>query len=141
AIGARDASVFALGNGHVGVRGGFGNGLDRNQACLLAGVWERSPIDYHERFPGFAAHTDTRIPVVDGSLVALAAGVPAGGLEVGHWEAFTVTLDLASGLYRQVQQWRAPNGGTLAFTTERLVPWGDDALMCIRCTIESRDFA
>ena len=64
---AQDESLFALSNGSLGVRGGLEEDDSPSQGCFLAGAWERAPIEYHERFPGFAAHTDTRVPVTDGT--------------------------------------------------------------------------
>src|SRR6516225_8186406 len=59
---ARDETVFALANGALGVRGGVEEIDSPTQATFLAGVWERTQIHYHERHPGFARSTDTRVP-------------------------------------------------------------------------------
>ncbi|TAL72513.1 MAG: beta-phosphoglucomutase, partial [Rhodanobacter sp.] len=71
---AVNESLFVLANGTLGVRAGSEEGSSPTQACFLVGVWERSPIHYHERFTGFAAHTDTRLPVADASRIRLWLG-------------------------------------------------------------------
>ncbi|HEX7338749.1 MAG TPA: beta-phosphoglucomutase [Rhodanobacteraceae bacterium] len=134
------ASVLALGNGHIGVRNGLGTSADAGRATYLAGLWERSSIDYHERFPGFARHDDTRVPVADGTTLDLHQGNDARGLAEGQWLDAEWTLDMATGLSRCVRHWRAPDGGTLTVTTERLVPWTNEPLLLIRCRILSTGY-
>ena len=94
---AQDESLFALSNGSLGVRGGLEEDDSPSQGCFLAGAWERAPIEYHERFPGFAAHTDTRIPVADGTRIHLRLGDTPVRLGDGEWLDFERALDLRSG--------------------------------------------
>jgi trehalose/maltose hydrolase-like predicted phosphorylase len=51
---AQDESLFALANGTLGVRGGVEEAGSPTQGCFLSGAWERTQIEYHERFSGFA---------------------------------------------------------------------------------------
>lgn len=90
---ARDESLFALANGTLGVRGNLEEADSASQATLLSGVWERTPIEYHERFPGFASHTDTRIPVADATHIRLRLGDTPVRLDQGEWLQFERILD------------------------------------------------
>ena len=85
---AQDESLFALANGALGVRGGLEEGDSPSQASFLSAAWERTPIEYHERFPGFAAHTDTRIPVADATRIQLRLGDVPVRLAEGEWLGF-----------------------------------------------------
>ena len=138
---AQDESLFALSNGALGVRGGLEEGDSPSQACFLAGAWERTPIDYHERFPGFAAHTDTRIPVADGTRIHLRLGDTPVRLGQGEWLHFERALDLRSGCYRRQLRWRSPEGATLLIDAERIVSLDSAALLAIRYRVQSIDYA
>ncbi len=137
---AQNESLFALANGTLGVRAGLEEDPSPSQGTFLAGVWERSPIDYHERFPGFASHTDTRIPVADGSRIRLRLGETPVRLSEGEWLAFERKLDLRSGCYKRTLRWRAPGGGTLEIESERIVALGEPGLLAMRYRVRSIDY-
>jgi alpha,alpha-trehalose phosphorylase len=137
---AQDESLYALANGSLGVRGGLEEDDSPSQGCFLAGVWERSPIAYHERFAGYARHTDTRVPVADASRIRLRLGGPAVRLDEGEWLSLERTLDLRDGCYRRTLRWRAPGGGTLEIVAERLVPLDRDGVLAIRYRVRSIDY-
>lgn len=138
---AQDESLFALANGTLGVRGNLEESESPSQATLLSAVWERSPIDYHERFPGFAAHTDTRIPVADAARIHLRLGDTPVRLDQGSWLQFERALDLRQGCYRRRLRWRSPEGATLEIEAERIVSLEDAGLLAIHYRVRSLDYA
>lgn len=138
---AQDESLFALANGTLGVRGNLEESDSPSQATLLSAVWERSPIDYHERFPGFAAHTDTRIPVADAARIHLRLGDTPVRLDQGTWLHFERALDLRQGCYRRRLRWRSPEGATLEIEAERIVSLEDAGLLAIHYRVRSLDYA
>lgn len=137
---AHDESLFALANGTLGVRGNLEEADSASQATLLSGVWERTPIEYHERFPGFASHTDTRIPVADATRIRLRLGDTPVRLDQGEWLQFERTLDLRHGCYRRRLRWRSPQGATLEIEAERLVSLAEAGLLAIRYRVRSIDY-
>ena len=137
---ARDESLFALANGHLGVRGGAEESSSPSQGSFLSGVWERTPIEYHERFPGFAKATDTRLPVADGTRIQLCMGNVPVKLEDGEWLDFSRILDLRHGRMQRSLRWRAPTGVTLEIHAERIVPLDVDGLLAIRYRVSSVDY-
>ncbi|WP_329741294.1 beta-phosphoglucomutase [Dyella sp. A6] len=140
---ARDAhfeSLFALANGHLGVRGGLEEAPSPSQASFLGGVWERTPIEYHERFPGFARHTDTRLPVVDGTRIGLTLDGQPVELDKGELLAFEQSLELRDGRLRRHTTWRSPTGASVEIQAERIVPWHTHGLLCLRYRIRSIDY-
>jgi beta-phosphoglucomutase len=138
---AQDESLFALANGTLGVRGNLEESDSDSQATLLSAVWERTPIDYHERFPGFASHTDTRIPVADAARIHLRLGDTPVRLDQGEWLYFERTLDLRSGCYRRRLCWRSPEGATLEIEAERIVSLEDAGLLVIHYRVRSLDYS
>ena len=137
---AKLESLFALANGMLGVRGGLEEGRSPTQGTFLTGVWERTPIEYHERFPGFARTTDTRIPVADGTRIGLRLGEALVDLDEGEWLAFEQALDLRAGNLQRTLQWRSPTGVTLQIDAERIVPLHTPNMLCIRYRVTSIDY-
>ncbi|HEV2681119.1 MAG TPA: glycosyl hydrolase family 65 protein, partial [Rhodanobacter sp.] len=137
---AQDESLFALANGTLGVRGNLEESDSASQATLLSAVWERTPIEYHERFPGFASHTDTRIPVADAARIHLRLGDTPVRLDQGEWLYFERALDLRNGCYRRRLRWRSPEGATLEIEAERIVSLEDAGLLAIHYRVRSLDY-
>lgn len=137
---AKFESLFALANGSLGVRGSLEEDRSPTQGTFLTGVWERTPIEYHERFPGFARSTDTRIPVPDGVRIGLRLGDAPVLLREGEWLAFEQVLDLRAGCLERSLRWRSPSGVTLQIDAERIVPLNASNLLCIRYRVTSIDY-
>ena len=137
---AQDESLFALANGALGVRGGFEEDASPSQGSFLSGVWERSPIGYHERFPGFAGSTDTRVPIAEATRIQLRLGDTLVRLSEGTWLAFERRLDLRTGCYRRTLRWRSPGGATLEIEAERIVALDQPGLLAIRYRVRSLDY-
>src|SRR5579859_2500183 len=138
---AKFESLFALANGTLGVRGSLEEDRSPTQGTFLTGVWERTPIEYHERFPGFARSTDTRIPVPDGVRIGLRLGEAPVYLREGEWLAFEQALNLRAGCLERTLRWRSPTGVTLQIDAERIVPLHTPNLLCIRYRVTSIDYS
>lgn len=124
---AQTPSVFTLGNGFIGVRGpGDPAGAAR---VYLNGVFERTPIEYHEGAYGYARASDTRMAVADATRIEIAVGgeaVPVAGLE----------LDFARGLLRETLR----VGGVVAIV-ETLVSMRRTGVVAARVTLRAETAA
>ena len=140
----RDASLFALANGSLGVRGGFEEGRGDGDGSYLAAVYEQNPIHYHERFRGFALSTDTRVPVADGKRIEIWLGDERLDPDTAQVLAFERELDLHTGALRRRMRLRSANGATLEIEAERVVPLnvhpGACDLLAIRYHATSVDY-
>lgn len=134
-----DGTLFALANGTLGVRGGCEE-AGGSGGCFLAPVYHRSPIHYHERFPGLAATTDTRLPVADGSVISVIAAGRRLHPSDSTCTRFERELDLQTGILKRVVHWTLENAGTLELAVERIVPLGLPAALVIRFQLRSLDF-
>jgi alpha,alpha-trehalose phosphorylase len=95
-------SVFAIGNGFIGVRGpGDPPGAPR---VYLNGVYERVAIPYHEAAHGYALESDVRLAVADATRLL----IELDGVKLER--SCQVELDLASGLRTER---REAGGGTI----------------------------
>lgn len=125
---ALDESLFALANGSLGVRGGLEESGSPTDNSFLAAVHECNPIDYHERFVGFARTTDTRVPVQDGKRISIRLGQELVDPDTAQWLDFERVLDLRTGILRRRLRLRTPSGATLQIDSERLVSMTRDVL-------------
>ena len=134
-----DDTLFALANGSLGVRGGFEETAAGGDGCFLAAAYERHPIHYHERFPGFARSTDTRVPVADGRRIVIRLDGETLDLDACEWLDFKRELDLRRGTLRRRLRLRTPLGATLQIDSERFVALDQD-LLAIRYRVASIDW-
>ncbi|MFD0323570.1 beta-phosphoglucomutase [Lysobacter gummosus] len=141
----RDQTLFALANGSLGVRGGFEEADGGSDGSFLAAVFEKHPIHYHERFPGFARNTDTRLPVADGQRIAVWLGAQRLDIDAAQWLGFERELDLRSGLMRRRLRLKTAQGHSIEIRAERVLPFDSGAagvdLLAIRYTVASIDYS
>jgi alpha,alpha-trehalose phosphorylase len=92
---ARNATLFALANGTLGVRGAPGNGEGETSGTFLNGFYESAPIHYPETAYGFAHTSQTMVNVVDATpLFILVNGQEVAALNISHHQR---TLDMQAG--------------------------------------------
>ncbi len=130
---------FALANGIVGVRAGLEEWRSPTAGAFLASVFEQTPIHYHERLPGFAEQSDTRVPVPDGTRIVVNAGGCFLGESGTRLESCDWQLDLECGVSRRVAVWEV---GTrrLEILAERVMPGRANGCLALRYTVRSIDF-
>ncbi|MBN8884646.1 MAG: beta-phosphoglucomutase [Rudaea sp.] len=138
---ARDETLFALANGALGVRGGLEESASATQGSFIAGVWERSAIDYHERHHGFARTTDTRVPVADATAIRIFLDDILADPAQGRVLAFERTLDLHAGTLLRKLTFQTPTGATFEVRAQRIVALAHPGLLCLRWTLRSLDYA
>ncbi len=134
-------SLFALSNGTLGVRGSIEELVSGSPCTFLADVYEQTPIHYHERHPGFAATTDTRIAVPDGLRLRLQIGDEVLDLNRGSITNFSRQLDLRHGVLVRTMQWCSPSGRIVRIVSERVVPLGFAAVVAVRYRVEAINFS
>src|SRR4030066_119495 len=69
-------TLFALGNGYLGMRGTFEEGLGRValEGTYINGFYESAPIIYGEKFQGFAENKQTILNLANARLIRLTLG-------------------------------------------------------------------
>ena len=137
---ALDDTLFALANGSLGVRGGAEESADGAGGTFLAAAYAQSPIHHHERLPGFARSTDTRVPVADGTRIELWLGdrwLDPAACDVLDAQR---TLDLRTGRYVRTQRLRTAGGEVLAIRAERVLPLDAPDVLAIRYAVTSETY-
>ena len=137
---AHDETIFALSDGTLGVRASLEECSSHSGGAYLADAYERRPLDYHERVPGFARLTDTRMPVADGKSVRVRLGEGRRDLAEGRALNTDRTLDLATGKLTRTTDWRGPDGDRLQVTAERVACFRRPGLFPLRFTLRSEDY-
>ncbi len=127
------ATILALSNGAIGVRGAI---EERASATtFLARAYEQAPIHYHERLHGFAASSDSRVPVAEA--LGLEVRIDGAAMDLTGAASFTRrALDLRQGVLRRETRWTLADGRILTIHAERLVPLDGRAALVRRLRAE-----
>ncbi|SEO85982.1 glycoside hydrolase family 65 protein [Trujillonella endophytica] len=137
---ATHESVFALANGHIGMRGSFEEGEPVVvPGTYLNGFFEERPLPYAEAGYGFPEQGQTVVNVTDGKLIRLLVGDTPLDLAYGTIVDHRRTLDLRRGVLRRVTEWRSPNGRTVKVTSTRLVSLSRRSIAAIEYAVECTD--
>jgi len=116
--GAAQESVFAVGNGYLGVRGAPEEGAPAYDAgTVLNGFYESWPIVYPEDAYGLARTGQTIVAPPDGSIVRLV--VDGEPLDITTARAARV-LDMRAGVLRREVEFATPSGARLLVCSRRL---------------------
>jgi trehalose/maltose hydrolase-like predicted phosphorylase len=137
---AKHETLFALADGALGVRGGLEEWPSPSDGVFLAEVYERTSITYHERHPGFASTTDTRVPVADGKRIAILLDDEPVDPTRGTIRAFERSLDLRTGCVTRHLIWEAPSGRVVEICAERVLSFAQPGTLALRFTVTPINF-
>ncbi|THB65341.1 MAG: glycoside hydrolase family 65 protein, partial [Spirochaetaceae bacterium] len=119
---AADEAVFALGNGHIGIRGAFEERCGVYQpAVFVNGFYDTSPIVYGESAYGFPADSQHILNVTDAGIIRVQVNDDVFDLFSGRVIAFRRSLNLKTGIAMREIVWESPGGIKLEIKTSRLV--------------------
>ena len=117
-------TLFALGNGYLGMRGTFEEGLGRAalEGTYINGFYESAPIIYGEKFQGFAENKQTILNLANAKVIRLTIGANEEFLLLtGKIQAYRRALDMRRGVLQRSVQWESPQGKRVQIDVERLV--------------------
>ena len=134
---AQSESVFALSNGHLGLRGNLDEGEPVGlPGTYLAGVYETRPLPYAEAGYGYPEAGQTVINVTNGKLLRLLVNDELLDVEYGRLHAHERTLDLRGGVLERRLDWESPGGIRAKVSSTRLVSFTQRAIAAIRYEVE-----
>ena len=108
---AQTESVFALSNGHIGLRGNLDEGEPPGSpGTYLNGFYERRPLPYAETAYGNPESGETLINVTNGKVLRLLVDDEPFDLRYGALERHERVLDLRDGVLRREVRWHSPAG-------------------------------
>jgi alpha,alpha-trehalose phosphorylase len=135
---ARTESLFALSNGHVGLRGN----LDEGEPFGLPGtyvnsLYELRPLPYAEGGYGYPESGQTLVNVTNGKIIRLLVDDQPFDVRYGALLAHERELDLRAGVLRRSADWRSPAGATVRVRSTRLVSFAQRSVVAIRYEVEA----
>jgi alpha,alpha-trehalose phosphorylase len=115
-------SLFALSNGHVGLRGNLDEGEPRaTGGTYLNGFYESYPLSYGEHGYGFAEDGQLVVNVTDGKIMRLQVEDEPLDIHRGEVEEHSRRLDFRTGVLERNVTWRSAGGHRVRVETRRLV--------------------
>jgi trehalose/maltose hydrolase-like predicted phosphorylase len=137
---AQTESVFALSNGHIGLRGN----LDEGEPHVIAGsylnsFYEQRPLPYPEGGYGYPEQGQTVVNVTDGKLIRLMVDDEPFHVAHGRLLGHERVLDLRSGLLRREADWVSPAGRRVRIRSTRLVSFTQRAVAAVDYEVEAVD--
>ncbi|HKI93479.1 MAG TPA: hypothetical protein VJ986_14345, partial [Gaiellaceae bacterium] len=108
---AQSESIFALANGHLGLRGNLDEGEPRSiSGMYLNGFYESYALEYGERGFGWPEDGQTIVPVPDGKVIRLLVEDEPFDVHRGRLERHERVLDLRAGVLSREARWRSESG-------------------------------
>jgi alpha,alpha-trehalose phosphorylase len=136
----RTESVFALSNGHIGLRGNLDEGDPHGiPGTYLNSVYELRPLPYVEAGYGYPESGQTIINVTNGKLLRLLVDDEPFDVRYGTLTSHERTLDLRDGVLRRRVEWRSPAGDAVRISSTRLVSLSQRAVAAILYEVEPVD--
>ena len=137
---AQTESVFALSNGHIGLRGNLDEGEPHGfPGTYLNGFFELLPLPYAERGYGYPEEGQTLIDVTNGKLMRLLLDDHSFDVRYGTLARHERVLDLREGVLRRDVEWVTPAGKTVRIRSTRLVSFVHRSIVAIRYQVEAVD--
>ena len=139
---AQTESVFALSNGHIGVRGNLDEGDPHGiPGTYLNSVFEVRPLPYAEPGYGNPETGQTILNVTNGKLIRLLIDDEPFDVRYGELVSHDRVLDLRGGMLVRDVEWRTPAGTHVRLHTERMVSLSQRSIVAIRYRVEAVDAA
>ncbi|MEX2659845.1 MAG: glycosyl hydrolase family 65 protein [Acidimicrobiales bacterium] len=131
-------SVFALSNGHIGLRGNLDEGEPHGiPGSYLNGFFESLPLPYAEDAYGYPEQGQSVIDVTNGKLLRLLVDDEPFDLRHGTLTRHERVLDLRDGVLRRELEWTSPVGQTVKVRSTRLVSFVQRAVAAICYEVEA----
>ena len=133
-------TIFALGNGYLGLRGNDDEGGEAfEHGTFINGFHETWPLVYPEAAYGFAEVGQTILNLPDGKTLELEVDGEPFDIDSAELEAYERVLDMAAGVLERRLVWRAGSGKRFELRSRRLVSFTDKHLAAISYSVTSLD--
>jgi alpha,alpha-trehalose phosphorylase len=139
---AQTESVFALSNGHIGLRGNLDEGEPSAlPGTYLNGFYEIRPLPYAEAAYGDPEAGETMIDVTNGKLIRLLVDDEPFDLRYGALVRHERVLDLRAGVLHREVEWVSPAGRGVRVRSTRLVSFVQRSVAAVHYEVEPTEAA
>jgi alpha,alpha-trehalose phosphorylase len=137
---AQSESVFALANGHIGLRGNLDEGEPHGlPGTYLNAFYEVRPLPYAETAYGNPEAGQTVVNVTNGKLIRLLVDDEPFDVRYGQLLGHERILDFRAGALRRRVDWISPTGQRVRVSSVRLVSFVQRSVAAIAYEIEAVD--
>jgi alpha,alpha-trehalose phosphorylase len=137
---AQTESLFALSNGHIGMRANLDEGEPHGlPGTYLNNFFELRPLPYAEAGYGYPESGQTLINVTNGKLIRLLVDDEPFDVRYGELRSHDRVLDLRAGTLHRDVDWLTPTERRVRVQSTRLVSLTQRAVAAIRYTVEALD--
>jgi len=137
---AQSESIFALSNGHIGLRGNLDEGDPHGlPGTYLNSMYEVRPLPYAEAGYGYPDDGQTVINVTNGKIIRLLVDDEPFDIRYGTLNSHERVLDLRAGTLTRTVDWTSPAGARIKVTSVRVVSLTQRAIAAINYTVEPVD--
>jgi alpha,alpha-trehalose phosphorylase len=137
---AQSESLFALSNGHIGLRGNFDEGEPHSlPGTYLNSFYELRPLPYAEGGYAYPESGQTIINVTNGKIIRLLVDDEPFDIRYGDLEENERELDLRNGVLRRNVRWISPSGRRVRVSSVRMVSFTQRAIAAICYEVEPLD--
>ncbi|MES3023618.1 MAG: glycosyl hydrolase family 65 protein [Pseudomonadota bacterium] len=139
-------TLFALGNGYIGLRGSHeetytGPAGSSLNGSYLNGFYESEPISYPEAAYGLAKTNQFMLNVPNAKGVDVWLGGERLDLLAGSLADYERSLDFRTGVLLRAFEWTSPQGRRVAVVSRRVVSFGHKHLFAIEYTLTPLNFS
>lgn len=137
---AQAESLFALSNGHIGLRGN----LDEGEPYAIPGTYlnsfyEQRPLPYAEAGYGYPESGQTLVDVTNGKLIRLLVDDSPLDVRYGDLHSHERRLDFRTGILTRELDWTSPAGKRIKVRSRRMVSLTQRAVAAIEYVVEAVD--
>jgi trehalose/maltose hydrolase-like predicted phosphorylase len=137
---AQSESVFALSNGHIGLRGNLDEGEPHGfPGTYLNSFYETRPLPYAEAGYGYPEDGQSLIDVTNGKVMRLLVDDEPFDVRYGELVEHERVLDMRAGTLERVARWRSPAGKQVLMRSTRLVSLTQRSIAAIEYVVEAVD--
>jgi alpha,alpha-trehalose phosphorylase len=139
---AQTESVFALANGHIGLRANLDEGEPYGlPGTYLNSFYELRPLPYAESGYGYPESGQTIVNVTNGKIIRLLVEDEPFDVRYGTVRAHERVLDMRDGVLRRTVEWESPTGRKVRVRSTRLVSFTRRAVAVMEYIVEAIDEA
>ncbi len=118
----QNETMFSLGNGYLGIRGAFEEGLPVFQSgTFINGFYESWPITYGEEAFGFAKTGQTMLNVTDSRIIKLYVDDEPFVMYKADLLEYERALNMKEGTLDRTVLWETPSGKKVSIKSRRMV--------------------
>lgn len=142
----RSETIFTVGNGYIGMRGNFEEGLKGADAFTLNGTYlngfyDSTPIIYGEEAYGYAKNHQTMLNVTDSKLIELVIDGEIFNMNAKKFSGYERKLDMRKGMMLRNVTWETSTGKQVEISVKRMASLTNKHVALIQYAVKLLNFS